>query len=382
MDFRPSQSQHLLVSTAREFLRKHCPIEVAQRLATDTRGFDLAVWRQMAELGWTGLLVPSELGGSDGSILDVVLLVEAMGYAALPAPFVASAVVATSLVLHAGTDALGKRLLPAMAAGDRIATLALVEESASFDPREIALTCAVPGRLTGRKLFVAHAEAADSLIVAVRSRNESRAAVGPAANSMGVTLLVIPGDRPGVARRPLDVLGGDRVFEVEFDGVEVGTGDGLGAPGRGGEALAHALRAGALARTAEMIGGAQRVLDVVLEHARTRVQGGRPIGGYQAIQHACADAVRDVDAARGLLYAASWKTAGGLPADADVAMAKAYADEACLAVARRGHQILGAISYCDEHPMHLLHKRILAASRDFGDTPLHLETVAQAIGLA
>ena len=113
-----------------------------------------------------------------------------------------------------------------------------------------------------------------------------------------------------------------------------------------------------------------------------RVQGGRPIGGYQAIQHACADLVRDVDAARALLYAAAWKDGEGRDAEADAALAKAYASEACLAVARRGHQILGAISYCEEHPLHLLHKRIQAASLDFGDAQLHLETVARAIGLA
>jgi alkylation response protein AidB-like acyl-CoA dehydrogenase len=123
------------------------------------------------------------------------------------------------------------------------------------------------------------------------------------------------------------------------------------------------------------------VLDLAVEHARTRVQGGRPIGGYQAIQHACADLVRDVDASRGLLHVAAWKVSEGLEAGLDVATAKAYAGEACLGVARRAHQIFGAIGYCEEHPLHLLHKRIQAASVDFGDTALHLETVARQIGL-
>jgi alkylation response protein AidB-like acyl-CoA dehydrogenase len=130
-----------------------------------------------------------------------------------------------------------------------------------------------------------------------------------------------------------------------------------------------------------MVGGAQRVLELAVEHAKSRVQGGRPIGGYQAIQHACADLVRDVDCSRGLLYAAAWRASEGAPAATDVAMAKAYAGEACLGVARRGHQIFGAIGYCEEHPLHLLHKRIHAASLDFGDVAAHLEAVAQAIGL-
>ena len=368
MDFRPSASQQLLVATARQFLTARCPIELVQRLALDDRGFDPALWRGMAELGWSGLLVPPELGGSGGSLVDVILLVEEMGRACLPGPFIASAVAATSALVAATNPSLQKRVLPAMADGDRIATTALVEERGSFDPDAVALACEVPGRLTGRKLFVKDAHLADDLVVAVRGGGD-------------LTLALIPSDRAGVARRPLDTGGGERLFEVTFDGVEVSADDLLAAPGRGREALEAALCAGALARTAEMVGAAQHVLDLTVAHAKTRVQGGRPIGGHQAIQHACADLVRDVDASRGLLYAAAWKAAEGDPADAEVATAKAYAGEACLRVARRGHQIFGAISYCEEHPLHLFHKRIQAANLDFGDPDLHLDTVAQAIGL-
>jgi alkylation response protein AidB-like acyl-CoA dehydrogenase len=243
--------------------------------------------------------------------------------------------------------------------------MALVEEDGSFDPTALALRCQAPGRLTGTKLFVRDAHVADDLIVVLG----------------GGDLLLLPVDRPGIARLPLDTLSGERTFEVIFEAVEVHAADQLGAPGRGRGALAAALTAGALARTAEMVGAAQRVLDLAVEHARTRVQGGRPIGGYQAIQHACADLVRDVDASRGLLHVAAWKVSEGLEAGLDVATAKAYAGEACLGVARRAHQIFGAIGYCEEHPLHLLHKRIQAASVDFGDTALHLETVARQIGL-
>jgi alkylation response protein AidB-like acyl-CoA dehydrogenase len=368
MDFSPSASQQILISTARTFLRQHCPPELAQRLALDARGFDAALWQRLAELGWPGLLVPPDFGGSGGSLLDVIMLVEEMGRAGLPGPFVASAVVATSLLLSVASAAQQKRLLPALAAGERLATLALVEETGSFDPGVVALECRVPGRLTGRKLFVKDAHIADELIVAVRERGE-------------LGLLVLPTDRPGITRVALDTLSGEKLFEVVFDGVEVSADDRLGAAGRARQALPAALQAGALARTAEMVGAAQHVLELVVEHAKTRVQGGRPIGGYQAIQHSCADLVRDVDASRALLYTAAWKASEGLPAEVDVAMAKAYAGEACLEVARRGHQILGAISYCEEHPLHLIHKRIQAASLDFGDAQLHLEAVAGAIGL-
>ncbi|MGH7344892.1 MAG: acyl-CoA dehydrogenase family protein, partial [Candidatus Rokuibacteriota bacterium] len=139
MDFRPSPAQQILITTARAFLRQHCPPELVQRLALDERGFDETLWRRMAELGWPGLLIPSELGGSDGSLLDVMVLVEEMGHAGLPGPFVASAVVATSLIVAARSPAQQKRLLPALAAGERIVSLALVEESGSFDLDAVSL---------------------------------------------------------------------------------------------------------------------------------------------------------------------------------------------------------------------------------------------------
>jgi len=300
----------------------------------------------------------------------VVLLVEEMGRACLPGPFVASAVAATTALVARGDPSMQKRVLPAMADGDRIVTLALVEERGSFDPDAITLACEVPGRLSGEKLFVKDAHLADDLIVAVRGGGD-------------LTLLLVPADRAGVISASLDAGGGERLFAVTFDGVEVGADDVIGAPGRGREPLEAALSAGALARTAELVGAAQKVLELTVAHAKTRVQGGRPIGGHQAIQHACADLVRDVDASRGLLYAAAWNAAeSNSTAERDVSTAKAYAGEACLRVARHAHQIFGAISYCEEHPLHLFHKRMLAASLDFGDAELHLESVARAIGLA
>jgi len=368
MDFTPSPAQQLLVSTAREFLRRQCPPERVQAWALDERGFDDKLWRQMAELGWPGLLVDPALGGSGGSMLDMTLLVEQMGYAGLPGPFVTSAIVVTPLLADGGTVDQHKRLLPALAGGELIATLALSEESGSSDLADVALACRVPGRLTGRKLFVKDAHVADLLVVVVREDD-------------ALSLITIPSTRPGVTRLPLASISGEKIFEVVFDDVEIGADDRFGPPGQGAQLLTPALQAGALARTAEMVGGAARIFDLAVEHARTRVQGGRPIGSYQAIQHACADLVRDVDTARGLLYVAAWKMAEGLPADPDVAIAKAHASEVCLAVARRAHQIFGAMGYCEEHPLHLIHKRIQAAALDYGDAASHLETVARAIGL-
>ncbi len=239
----------------------------------------------------------------------------------------------------------------------------------AIEPETIATRGEAPGRLTGRKLFVKDAHVASDLIVITRGGG-------------GLNAFLLPADRAGITVAPLDAMGDEKLFEVVFDGVAVRGEDLLGAAGGAGDLLSPAMRLGALARSADMVGAAARILDLAVEHARVRTQSGRPIGAFQAIQHHAADLLRDVEASRWLVYESAWRLAEGLEVAAAVATAKAFCAEACLRVARRGHQIMGAVGYCEEHPLHLFHKRILAAGLDWGDTALHLETVARSIGLA
>ncbi len=368
MDLAFSPAQTLLQQSARTFLRQRCPPERVQALALDPLGFAADLWKEIAVLGWPGLLIAPEHGGSGASLGEALALMEELGRACFPGPFVPSAIVAATALGRAG----GRRaqdVLAGLAGGARICTLALLETPGRLAPEAMTLPVAVPGRLTGRKLFVPDAHAATDVIVA------GRGAAGP-------TALLLPMDRPGLTVRPLDSMTGDKLFALSFADVAVGPDDLLAVPGEAWTVLGLALRAGTLARCAEMAGAAQRVLELCVEHARVRVQGGRPIGSHQAIQHACADLYRDVESARWLTWEAEWALAAGRPdADTTVAAAKVHGAEAALRVARRGHQIMGAIGYSEEHPVHLLHKRILAASLDMGDAPLHLETLARAIGL-
>lgn len=368
MDFRLTDQQELLRSTARDFFQQHCPATLVQQLVLDERGFPEALWRQISALGWPGLLIPAALGGSEGTLLDVILLVEEMGRACFPGPFIPSAVVATSLLLVAGSPAQQARVLPAMARGERLCTLALTEASADFTPEAVSMVGDVGGRLNGSKLFVKDAHLADHLMVVVRGHG-------------GFNLLLLETRQPGIMLFPLETMSGEKQYEVMFRDVPVRQNDLLGPAGQGRVALAHVLQIGALVRCAEMVGCAQRILEICVDYAKVREQSGRPIGAFQAIQHHCADVLRNVEGARYMLYHAAWQLQEGQDAITAVAMAKAYANEACLWVARKGHQILGAISYCEEHPLHLFHKKIQAASLDFGDATLHYETVAQTIGL-
>ena len=176
-------------------------------------------------------------------------------------------------------------------------------------------------------------------------------------------------------------MSGEKLFEVVLHDVPVQKDRLIGPAGQGWEYLAPVLQCGALARCAEMVGCAQRILDICVSYAKVREQSGRPIGAFQAIQHHCADVLRQVEGSRYILYKAAWRMHAGLECAVDVAMAKAHVSDACLWVARKGHQILGAIGYCEEHPLHRFHKRILGGRAEFGEGARHAETIARAIGL-
>lgn len=323
MDFAPSPQQRLLVQTARGLLQQRCPPERVQGLALEPRGFADDLWKEMATLGWPGLLIPPALGGIGGSILDVVALVEEMGRALAPSPYVQSAVVATSMLL-ASDSHRARQLLAALALGERIAAVAVAEAAASFEHETITLRVEGSGPLSGCKLFVKDAHVATDLVVAARG-------------AAGLAITTLPVDRAGIRVLTMESMGDEKIFEVTFDDVEVRGEDLLAGPGRADDLLASAMQLGAVCRSAEMVGCAQRVLELCVEHARVRVQSGRAIGAFQAIQHQCADLLRDVEASRWLVYDAAWRIAEGLDGSAAVATAKAFCGDACLRAARRGH---------------------------------------------
>src|SRR2546427_1191502 len=231
MDFRFTDAQTLLVNTARDFLRHRCPPAVLEDSVASERGFSTELWKEISLLGWPGLLIPLEYGGSGGSLLDVSLLIEEMGRACFPSPYVQSAVVATSLLVTAANPAQRERQLPALARGDRICTLALTEDSASFERDGLGLEGDVGGKLTGRKLFVKDAHVADDLIVVTRG------VAGP-------NLFLLETQRAGVVVALMETIAGEKPCEVSLAGVETRADDLLGTAGQGWELLRPPLPAG------------------------------------------------------------------------------------------------------------------------------------------
>jgi alkylation response protein AidB-like acyl-CoA dehydrogenase len=364
MDVCLTAAQQLLAHSARSLLGQRWPPERAQSFAADPRGLSGDLWKEMAALGWPGLMIPPDHGGSGGSALDAIVLAEEMGRACLPSPFIPSAVVSPRMLLDASARKPARDLLPRLALGEAICAVAVLEGGSQPDSVAPRLE---RERLDGRALFVADAHVATHLIVIGRGQS-------------GLDAALLPIDRPGVRAAALDSMAGDRLFEIDFEDVEVRAEDRLGPLGVDSVLASPAFVLGALAQAADMAGAAQHILELCVDHARTRSQFGRPIGSFQAIQHACADLFRDVETSRWLTYEAAWRLEHGDDA-ALAAAAKAYCSEACLRVARRAHQIMGALGYCEEHPLHLFHKRILAGGLAWGEPAQHLETVARAIGL-
>jgi len=378
MDLGFSEEQEMLRKTARDFLETECPTSLVKEMAEDEQGYTSELWSKMAELGWMGLALPEEYDGMGMSFLDLAVLLEEMGRACLPGPFFSTVVLGGLTILEAGNEEQKKELLPKIAAGETILTMALTEPSASYDPASITVK-AVPDKddyvISGTKLFVDNAHIADYLICVTRTKD------GATKGEDGITLFLVDRKSPGIATTLLKTIAGDKQCEVTFDNVRVPQKNMLGEQDKGWPVVAKILQKATVAKCAEMIGGAQASLDMSVAYAKERIQFGRPIGSFQAIQHHCANMVTDVDGSRFITYQAAWMVSEGLPAVMEVSMAKAWVNEAYRRVTQLGHQIHAGIGFCMDHDMPLYFKRAKAAEPTFGSADWHREIVARELGL-
>jgi alkylation response protein AidB-like acyl-CoA dehydrogenase len=373
LDFGFSEEQEMLRESARGLLEKECPSTVVRRLMEDDRGYDANLWRKMAGLGWTGLAIPEAYGGAGLSYVDLVLVLEEMGRVVLPSPFIWTAMVAEA-IKRFGSEAQKQALLTKIAAGDLIATVAWMEPSGQWGADGIAMPARKRGNgftLDGVKLFVNDAHIADYLLVAARTSGK------------GVTLFVLETARTGISVTPLKTMDSTRrLSEVKFDRVKAGAADVVGAMGDGWKPLAEILDRGKVMIAAEMMGGAQKVLDMTVEYAKVRAQFGRPIGSFQAVQHKCANMMIDVEGAKSAVYYAAWAVSNEVAeAPLAAALCKAAASDAYRRVSADGIQVHGGIGFTWDHDMHLYFKRAKSSEFTFGDATYNRELVAQGINL-
>ncbi|MFI6932689.1 acyl-CoA dehydrogenase family protein [Streptomyces sp. NPDC050287] len=374
MDLTFSEEQDELRKVVRSFLAKHSDEAAVRRLAADPRGHDPVVWRRMAgELGLQGLAVPEEYGGSGFGYVDLGIVFEETGRALLCGPYFATVALAAEALLRCGDEQARGDLLPGIASGETVATLALTEDGGRWDEQGVGLTAAPDGRggwrLTGVKTYVPDGHLADLLLVVARTPS-------------GVSLLAVEtAGAPGLTRTPLPTLDQTRKqARIEFTDTPARL---LGPEGGAWPALERTLATAAVLLAVEQVGGAAAALDAAVEYAKIREQYGRPIGSFQGIKHKCADMLMEIESARSAAYGGLWALDAGDETEIAVAaaLAQAFCSEAFTKVAADNIQVHGGIGFTWEHPAHLYFKRAKSSEVLLGTPSYHRELLAARLGI-
>lgn len=376
MDLGLSEMQEMLRRTAREFFEHECPKSVVRQAEQDERGYSPELWRKVAAQGWTGMALPQAYGGGGASFLDLALFYEEVGRSLAPIPFL-DVTLSGFLLLALGSEQQKREWLPQLASGSVIASIALTEPSASYDADAVQLAARREGDgyvLNGAKLFISNAHIADRLLVVART-------AGSADPTQGVTVFLVDPHAAGITTTLLETLASDRQCEVIFDQVKLNGESVVGPVGGAWPAIKGTLDKAKVLLAAWSVGGAEFTLEMTVDYAKNRVQFGRPIGTFQAISHKCADMAIDCDTMRYGVYHAAWRVSEGLPADQEIATAKAWTADAYRRVTALGEQVHGGVGYMMEHDIQLYFRRAKAAELQFGDADYHREVVAVGIGL-
>ena len=376
MNFGFTEEQEILRKMAHDFLDKEFPKTLVREMEEDTTGFRADIWKGMAELGWMGLIIPEEYGGSGCSFMDLTVLMEEVGRACLISPFL-STVICTFLILDAGSEEQKKELLPKIASGEMILTLALTEPSATYDAAGVA-TKAVAEKddyiINGTKLFVNDAHVATHFLCATRTNSWSPP-------EEGISIFLMDAESEGVTIKPLPTIGEDRQNEIVLNNVAVSEANLIGELNKGWPKLRQTLDRAAIAKCAEMVGGADWTVENCVEYAKERLQFGKSIGSFGIIQHYLAEMWAEIGHAKRLVYHAAWLVDQGLPYAMEAAMANARMSEVYRRCTRTGVQIFGGIGTTREHDMGLYYRRARQAIPLFGTPDFCRERIAREIGL-
>lgn len=377
MDLDFTEEQDMLRNSARDFLSTECDKAMVRQIEESEEGYSPEIWRKMAELGWQGLLIPEEYDGMGMGLMDLVVIFEEIGRNILPSPFLVTVALGTPPIVEAGSEEQKKEILPRVSSGEAILTLALTEPSVGYTADCVELEAEDRGDsfvLNGTKLFVEFASASDYMVVVARTKSGGDP-------EDGITLLLVDSKSPGIKIEPFATTGMDKQCEVVFDNVSVPKANIIGELDKGWPIVAKTLEKATVAKCAEMVGGMQAVLDMSVAYAKERVQYGRPIGSFQAIQHMLADMYLRVETSKNILYQAAWMVSEGLPVAEKLAIAKGWCNEAYKKVTEDGVEVHGAIGTARDHDMGLYYRRSKAADPTFGDTESQRELVAQQLGL-
>lgn len=370
MDLDLTEEQELLRETVRRVCAEHAPLEVVRKLEDDPTGYPPAFWKQLAETGVTGVLIPESFGGSGLGLLDAAIVYEELGRALSPSPHFASAVMGAGVLQAAGSEAQQREWLPRVAAGEAILTPAWMEPDGGFGPRGVQLAARAEGDgfvLAGLKRHVPFASAASRLVVLART----------GAADAAVDLFLVDPRAPGVTLTQQKSLAADTQYQVRFDAVRVPASARLGAAGSGWAAWERVMHDGIVLLAALAMGGAERALEITVQYAKDRQQFGKPLGAFQAISHYLADAATAVDGGRTLVYEAAWARDHGRSTARLAPMAKLFACQTWRDLTAMCQQVWGGVGFTIEYDIQLYFRRAKQLQITWWD-PRHLEDLVAA----
>lgn len=373
LDF--TEEQQMLRASARSFLATECPKKKVRELEESENGFDRQLWQKMADLGWVGLIIPEKYGGSGAEFTNLLVLFEEIGRNILPSPLFSTEILGALPIVQHGSEGLKQRVLPRIARGEAIVTLALLEPSVSYEPAAVAAKARRSVSdyvINGTKLFVDDALVANYFLVPARTARR-------AAPRSGITLFLVEAKKPGIRVEPMPTIGLDKQCEVIFSDVAVSLDDVLGKAGQGWTILQRTLDQAAVLKCAESVGAMETILEMTTNFSKERVQYGKTIASFQVIQHYLANMSARTLTAKGMTYRAAWMVQEGLPCTSQVSAAKAWVNEAYKFVTERAVQIHGAIGLTRDHDVGLFYRRAKVADVMFGDSDYHYERIARQL---
>jgi alkylation response protein AidB-like acyl-CoA dehydrogenase len=376
MAFVLTEEQQMLRDSAVAFAAEKLPVSQLRALRTAGAGFDKAAWKDMVELGFTGVLIPEEFGGSGFGYVGLGQVLEAQGRTIAASPLLSTALIGASTLLIAGTQAQKEAWLPKIAGGETITALA-VDEGPHHDPAHIKLSAKKSGAgftLNGDKRYVVDGGDANLLIVAARTS-------GDAGDATGITLFLVPANAKGVTVTKLSTLDAHAAANINFAGVNVGADAVLGAVDGGYGALEQVLDRARIGVSAEMLGAADAAFDMTSEYLKVRKQFGQLIGSFQSIQHRAAIMFTDLELTRSCVAAALDALDRNANNVSELAsLAKARAAETLHLVSNETVQMHGGIGMTDAHDSGLYMKRARVLENLYGGESFHRDRYARIGG--
>lgn len=369
MNFDLSEDQKLLVETVEAFLKKDSPVERFRRLRTDERGWEPRVWRQMAELGWLGVMFAERDGGLGMSFVEAALIVEQLGTALVPEPYIPSVVLGGTALAEAGSAAQKELFLQPMLQGRKSLALAYAEAQSRGVVTDVATRATKSGdgyRLNGRKHFVLNGHAAEHILVSARTSGADR-------DQGGVSLFVVDPDMSGVTVQRVECMDGHKAAMLTLENVSLPSDRLVGEEGGAATVLERVMDYGAAAASAEGAGIMQAVLMMTRNYLTERKQFGVAIGTFQALQHRAVDMFVETELAKSTAILAMLKVGDPDAAERQRAISAAKVQLAVGGgyVTRQGIQLHGGIGVTDEHNVGLYFKRMHVLNTLFGDAEFH-----------